>query len=260
MSTTNQSLKSPGSNLEGMLRLTLAEQKKPGSEIVEMALDAFKNIQPQRVLGSPFHFLLYPDAHRFFVYNGNELEEVHLRPFEFGIAKYLMENSNRLLTHKEIFSNVWGGESETYLGSVKGHINGLRKKLGKHASLIETIWGYGNYRGGYRYDAPSITTNKVPPEVNLNSPSTDLILDPNNRRVFKGEEEIPLTPTEFELLRVLRDNRGGVVPYRILSAYTHSGTPDSVKFLIMSLRAKLGDDPKNATYIVNRRDVGYMLL
>ena len=83
------------------------------------------------------------DRHRVTV-NGCETE---LTFKEYGLLKYLLENSGTPVTRDRLMEAVWGfaftGETRT----VDMHIKTLRKKLGDAGSLIETVRNVG-YRLG----------------------------------------------------------------------------------------------------------------
>ena len=90
-----------------------------------------------------------------------------------------------------------------------------------------------------------------------------LVIHYEARRVTVAGREIELTTTEYELLRVLSLNAGGVVTYETLTRRVWSGreagTDDSVRNFIKNLRAKLGEDAANPTWIFNLRGVGYRM-
>jgi two-component system OmpR family response regulator len=89
----------------------------------------------------------------------------------------------------------------------------------------------------------------------------DLSLDEDSHEVFRGEDEISLTATEFELLRFLMRN-----PRRVLSKaqildrvwnYDFGGQANVVELYISYLRKKIdaGRDPM----IHTMRGAGYVL-
>ncbi|HIT31289.1 MAG TPA: response regulator transcription factor [Candidatus Enterenecus stercoripullorum] len=86
----------------------------------------------------------------------------------------------------------------------------------------------------------------------------DLVIDPAGRTVRRGDEEIPLTYKEFELLRLLVSRRGTVLTRdEILAAvwdYNFVGETRTVDMHIKSLRQKLGEG-----YITTVRSVGYKM-
>jgi len=91
-----------------------------------------------------------------------------------------------------------------------------------------------------------------------------LTVDLARRTVIRGSDEIHLTPTEYELLRVLVLHRGRVLTHRQLlreargPAY-ESDTP-LLRVHMVALRQKLAVTPNTAGYIATEPGVGYRLL
>jgi len=89
----------------------------------------------------------------------------------------------------------------------------------------------------------------------------DLIIDKDNHQVFMEDREIHLTKTEFEILRLLGENKGKV--FSIEKIYNRVWkdeffvTDNTVTVHIRKLREKLGDDYKNPKYIKTIWGVGY---
>ena len=82
-------------------------------------------------------------------------------------------------------------------------------------------------------------------------------------RVTVGGHDVALTAKEYELLRVLSLNSGRVVTYDALLRRVWDGRKegdmDLVRNFIKKLRAKLGEDAANPTWIFNVRGVGYRM-
>lgn len=93
----------------------------------------------------------------------------------------------------------------------------------------------------------------------------DLRLDTNRFEARRGEELIPLTPTEFRILAVLVQNAGRVVsPAQILreirgGGFTEVEAQSLVKVYVQRIRKKLGDSSARPRYVVNVRGFGYMV-
>jgi two-component system OmpR family response regulator len=89
----------------------------------------------------------------------------------------------------------------------------------------------------------------------------DLILDEDACRVWRGDVEVTLTPTEFRLLRYLLHNRDRVVSKsQILDHvwdYDFEGDQSAVETYISYLRRKLND--RDARLIRTVRGFGYSL-
>ena len=76
-------------------------------------------------------------------------EEVPLTATEFRLLKLLMERSGRVQTRGQLLSDVWGYAEDIDSRTVDTHIRRLRRKLGDHAEMIETVIGVG-----YRLETP----------------------------------------------------------------------------------------------------------
>ena len=91
----------------------------------------------------------------------------------------------------------------------------------------------------------------------------DLRILYDQRRVTLAGHPVRLTPTEYELLRVLSVNAGRVLTYDSLLSRVWSGrgTEDwrAVRAYVKKLRRKLGDDSANPRYIQTERGVGYRM-
>lgn len=89
----------------------------------------------------------------------------------------------------------------------------------------------------------------------------DLVIDIDNHQVFVDDKEIHLTKTEFDILRLLGENKGKV--FSIEKIYNQVWkdeffvTDNTVTVHIRKLREKLGDDYKNPKYIKTIWGVGY---
>lgn len=87
----------------------------------------------------------------------------------------------------------------------------------------------------------------------------DIELDNERREVKKGGELLQLTLKEFELLKILMENKGKVLPRDYLLnnvwGYDFVGESRTIDVHIRSLRKLLGDE--NETYIETSRGIGY---
>jgi two-component system, OmpR family, alkaline phosphatase synthesis response regulator PhoP len=91
----------------------------------------------------------------------------------------------------------------------------------------------------------------------------DLNLDMDSREVRKNGEVLPLTATEFELLKLLMEHQGKVLSRNFLLdkiwGYQYFGESRTVDVHIRHLRMKIGDTEENP-YILTNRGVGYKIL
>jgi two-component system KDP operon response regulator KdpE len=92
--------------------------------------------------------------------------------------------------------------------------------------------------------------------------SGKLTLDFSHRLVTVNEKEIQLTPTEYDILRLLVTHAGKVLTHRQLLRQIWGEGYDDMHILrvnISNLRAKLEPDPARPTYIHTEAGVGYRL-
>ena len=87
---------------------------------------------------------------------------------------------------------------------------------------------------------------------------------PDAYRAELAGAALELTPVEFDLLRLLAQNRGKACPrealLETLRRRDFDGSDRSIDVHVASLRRKLGDDPREPRYIQTVRTVGYMML
>lgn len=91
-----------------------------------------------------------------------------------------------------------------------------------------------------------------------------LALETETRRVTLNEEEVSLTSTEFELLRILMESRGRVLTRESLLRRLRGLDADifdrSVDMLVSRLRNKLDDDSRSPRFIKTVWRVGYQFV
>ena len=89
----------------------------------------------------------------------------------------------------------------------------------------------------------------------------DVRVDLDARRAWVGDDELDLTPKEFDLLAVLVSDAGAVVGReRLMQEVWDTNWFGSTKTLDMHvswLRRKLGDDANQPRYITTIRGVGF---
>jgi two-component system KDP operon response regulator KdpE len=92
----------------------------------------------------------------------------------------------------------------------------------------------------------------------------DLKMDIARRVVTMAENQISLTPTEYEILRLLLQNAGKVLTHRQLLRQVWGTAYENemhiLRVNISNLRRKIEPDPARPTYIRTEAGVGYRLL
>jgi DNA-binding response OmpR family regulator len=88
-----------------------------------------------------------------------------------------------------------------------------------------------------------------------------LRVDPQRRAAFLGDEPVPLTTAEFDLLELLIRGRGRVMSRGSILDGVKGESWDafdrSIDVLVSRLRQKLEDDPKQPRYVRTVRGAGY---
>ena len=93
--------------------------------------------------------------------------------------------------------------------------------------------------------------------------SGDLIIDDNTKKVTVGEKEVKLTPTEYNILRFLTQNKGKV--YSISELYENVWNEDSfaaeniIAVHIRHIREKIEINPREPKYLKVIWGVGYKI-
>ena len=91
----------------------------------------------------------------------------------------------------------------------------------------------------------------------------ELAIDFDRRRVSVAGRPVPLTATEYELLRVLARGAGRVLTHEALLREVWAGrekaNSKSVRAYVKRLRSRLGDDAARPVWIFNERGVGYRI-
>jgi two-component system KDP operon response regulator KdpE len=91
----------------------------------------------------------------------------------------------------------------------------------------------------------------------------DLMIDFARREVLVGDQPVSLTPTEYDLLRILVKHAGKVLTHRQLLhsvwGIAYEGETHMLQVNISNLRRKLEPNPARPSYIITEPGVGYRL-
>lgn len=82
----------------------------------------------------------YNVMHKKLIYNNTE-DEIDLTAKEIELLEYLIANSNRIVSHDEIKTEIWEDSFEATDSALKNLLTKLRKKVGKDS--IKNISGVG---------------------------------------------------------------------------------------------------------------------
>ncbi len=105
----------------------------------------FKSAQLQ--IGS---LLLDYDRRIAIIHPGEAIESsIELTQKEFLLLRYLMEHPSQIVTRDQVLNQLWEIGAEPNSNVVAAQMRLLRRKLGEHGYLIETVYGMG-----YRFNRP----------------------------------------------------------------------------------------------------------
>jgi two-component system KDP operon response regulator KdpE len=76
-------------------------------------------------------------------------KEIHLTPLEYQLLCYLAQHPDRVLTHRQILTRVWGAEYAEDLHTLRVHIANLRSKIEPGSPVPRFI--HTHLRIGYRF-------------------------------------------------------------------------------------------------------------
>ena len=89
----------------------------------------------------------------------------------------------------------------------------------------------------------------------------DLTIDVANRAVSRGGERLRLSPHEFDLLRVLAQNRGKLLTHRMLLREVwgpaYQAEAHYLHVYVSHLRRKIEPDPSKPRYVLTEPGAGY---
>ncbi|MEZ0372038.1 MAG: response regulator [Candidatus Sericytochromatia bacterium] len=89
-------------------------------------------------------------------------------------------------------------------------------------------------------------------------------VDRASRQIWKGEEPVKLTKTEYKLLALLIQHAGKVLTHRHILreiwGAEYTGETHYLQVYISQLRRKLEDDPTEPRYFLTEPGIGYRLL
>ena len=120
-------------------------------------------------------------------------------------------------------------------------------------------FGTGELMARMRVAMRRLANKSDAPVIQVDSLKMDL----SRRLVTVNEKEISLTPTEYDILRLLMQNAGKVLTHRQLLRQVWGTAYESEMHLlrvnISNLRRKIETDPARPHYLVTESGVGYRL-
>lgn len=83
----------------------------------------------------------------------------------------------------------------------------------------------------------------------------------NSRKLFKNDEEIEITTTEFQLLQAFMNNKELFLQERLIElafGYEYEGFDRNIDVYIKRLRNKIEENPSQPKYLVTKFRAGYV--
>lgn len=106
-------------------------------------------------------------------------------------------------------------------------------------------------------------TTGTPPQQPRHLQIGNLAMDLDRHEVTVGNQPVDITPTEFEILKLMMENPGHAFTRLELIekglGYSYTGMERAIDSHIKNLRKKIEPDPANPTYIQTVYGVGYRL-
>ena len=150
-----------------------------------------------------------------------------------------------------VFLTAYSGESDKVMGFSAGADDYIVKPF-SGAELLMRIRAILRRSRVYTPEKPRGNTLAI----------QDLLLDLDAQCVRRGEETIPLTYTEFQILRLLATNRKKIFSLdHIYQAVWNDNAVgnDAIMVHIKNIRRKLGDSSRNSVYIKTAWGKGYYI-
>ncbi|APH19972.1 response regulator transcription factor [Clostridium botulinum] len=194
-------------------------------------------------------------------YNGEEaLDKIRSEQFNLILMDIMMPKLDGFEAIKRIrrLTNIpiiFLTAKDSQQDKIKGFISGCDDYITKPFDLVEL---------SLRMSAilKRVSTGVVEENKDLIKVK-DLELNLKEHTLYKGEDEIALTPKEFDILCLLARNKGRVFPsselYERVWGQEFLENDNSLLTHIRNLREKLNDTVKNSKYIKTVWGVGYKI-
>lgn len=198
------------------------------------------------------------------------LECVNTTPLDLAILDVMMPDMDGFaLCHKIRENHIWPiimlTAKDTEIDKIAGLTLGADDYVTKPFRPLELVARvrsqlrrYMKYNPAYGEESPD---KDAPSDTIL---CGELALNSKAHTCFLGDKPLPLTPTEFAILRILLENRGSVVSsealfHQIWQDEYYSKSNNTITVHIRHLREKLGDSMERPRFIKTIWGVGYKI-
>ena len=89
------------------------------------------------------------------------VSRIDLTKLEFEVLNYLYQRPGKVVERSALLRDVWGYDYAAGSNVIPTLVASIRRKLGDHATAVETVRGLG-----YRFVAPSTSAALSPPNPN----------------------------------------------------------------------------------------------
>lgn len=121
-------------------------------------------------------------------------------------------------------------------------------------------FGIGELMARIRVSLRHVANSEEEPVISCG----DLAIDLGQRRVTIGNREVKLTPTEYDIMKVLAQNAGKVLTHKQLLktvwGNAYDGDTHYIRVFIGQLRRKIEENPTQPRYIITESGIGYRLM
>jgi DNA-binding winged helix-turn-helix (wHTH) protein len=170
----------------------------------------------------------------------------------------MTENNRERFTHAE---QVTGSSSGDLFGKVTSQLVAVFQALGCARSLAEElaqkVTGEVTARVREVLRRPGLAATWISGVIRFG----DLTLDLERHLFWRGDDEVHLSPKEFDLLALMMMNADVLLPHvkllRSVWGLEYGSELEYLRTMIYTLRRKIEKNPANPEYIVSEPGIGY---